>query len=365
MIVIILFLILQITKLYWIQEFREEHGEGRIEYLACNGSKIDYEEIVKSTAYQSLLPVVLKQRDASISKIDTPTVAIGVTAQYIQLEHLQMVAGSFIVEQAVQEERNVVVISEEVAIKLFRTTNVVGKTLECNGQRYKIVGVYKKEKHIWESICDTGNEEIFIPITDKMFEEVDAKQLIINKQYIKTMPNKSTFDKLGLSDTSIREYNYSKWIVKLKSISRLPIILIGVLICIFIDKRIWNQVKTKEWWKQQIHKNDWREILYLIIISLLAIGINGVVIGWSISNFYIDPSNLPPENIFDLSFYWTQLCSKWSNENLYMKESISGFGNLFRTFKKIIHNINLIQYIGLTIILGDIRIRINRKNQRL
>jgi len=354
-IVIILFLILQFVKLWWVQEFKEEHGESRIEYLAYDGEGFDYERLVKNSVYQSVLPVALKQKRVNISKIDTATQAIGVTAQYIQLEHLDIVEGSFIVDQAVQEKRNVVVISEQVAIKLFRTTKIIGKTIDCNDQLYKVIGVYKERKHVWERICDDGYEVIYIPITDLIFKETGVQQVIINRQYIENMLNQAALDKLGLKGNTINAYDYSHWTVELRAISRLPIMIVGVIFCILLDKKVWNHSKWKEVLKQQKHEINRRVLLNIVVVNLFVIGINITVIYLCVSNFYINPNNLPAENIFDVSFYWKQLCDRWIKENLYRRECISTFGNLLITFKKIIYFINLIQCIGVAVILESIK----------
>ena len=127
------------------------------------------------------------------------------------------------------------------------------------------------------------------------------------------------------------------------------------MVGIWSDKRVWNHARAKELWNQQVHAYDWKRILNLIIIGVLVIGMNGVVIKLSLSQFYIDPSNLPAENIFDISFYWERLCNQWIDQNLYARECILRFGNLLRIFKTTIHFINLLQYIVITVALGEIR----------
>lgn len=363
-IAISVFLILQFVKGWCIEAFKNEHGESRIEYLAIEAEGIDYDRLVRSSKAQNLLPIALKQKRVNVLKIDEPTVAIGVTASYIQLEHLNMIEGSFIVDQAVQEQRNVVVISKQVAIKLFRTTKIIGKTVRCNEQLYKVVGVYEERKHIWEKMCDDGYEVIYIPITDSVFEGAATQQVIINGKY-DHMPSQAALNQLGLNDNTIKEYDYSYWEREMQGIYYLPIVFLGIICCILFDKKLWHQAKEKGVWKQQSDEFNWKSLLNTVTISLVVIGINIVVIYLSTSHFYMNPSSLPPENIFDISFYWKQLCDRWINQNLYRRESISTYGNLLMTFKKTIHMINLLQYIGVGVILVTVKTMIKSRNQSL
>lgn len=364
-IMIILFLVLQFIKGWCIDEFKEEHGESRIEYLASETEGIDYERLVRSSYYQALLPIALKQKKVSVQKLDEPTLAIGVTASYIQLEHLDMIEGSFIVDQAVQEQRNVAVISEQAAIKLFRTAKIIGKTIKCNEQLYKVVGVYKERKHIWERICEDGYEAIYIPITDLMFKESAAQQVIINGKYIEKMPSQTALDQLGLSDDAIKEYDYSYWESEIQGIACFPIVFAAIICCILFDRKVWQYGKEKEVWKQQSYEFSWKSFLNRMAVSLLVISINMLVIYLSVSHFYINPSSLPAENIFDLSFYWHQLCDSWVKQNLYRRESILAYGSLLIAFKKIIHIINLFQCIGVIVILVSAEKMIRNRNQSL
>ena len=114
------------------------------DYLTLSDAKLIKEKIAK---VDSVIPATgemgaLKSEKASkFSEID------GVTEGYAKLVKLKMITGRFITERDVQSNRNVIVIDDVTANKLFGTTDVIGKSIKINvgenNMNSVIVGVCK------------------------------------------------------------------------------------------------------------------------------------------------------------------------------------------------------------------------------
>lgn len=76
---------------------------------------------------------------------------------------LVMEKGSFISKSQEDEGEMVAVIDDELAWTVFKSSDVVGKTLDIFGSHFRIVGVAKKDGSVISKLIDDGLPDVYIP----------------------------------------------------------------------------------------------------------------------------------------------------------------------------------------------------------
>ena len=256
-----------------------------------------------------------------------------------------MVDGNFLISSAVEEARNTIVISDQVAQAIFRATDVVGKKIECNGEVFKIVGVYKKYRSLYDHAADYGYDIVYIPITASILEEAPISQIIFNEANTNDKLNEMTLAHMGISSESARKSDFMHWIEEMNTISIYPLLLIFVIGSMIMIKKMKGYIDEHHIWQVLKAHEEWQLIFMVIGVGIGLMGVSVLMIIYLYSSLYISPERLPSENIFDIAFYWKQCLEDWKNSNLYMMESISRFGKRIEVLRSIIANINLVEYV--------------------
>ena len=67
-----------------------------------------------------------------------------------QVQKKKMIQGRFINQTDIDENRKVVVISEEIYKQLFeKDAEMIGEYIQLNGMNFKVVGMFETEMVIW------------------------------------------------------------------------------------------------------------------------------------------------------------------------------------------------------------------------
>ncbi len=69
---------------------------------------------------------------------------VGTTAEYLEMNHLQLAKGRFLSDSDGEEMANVVVLAAQVAQTLFPFEDPIDKTVEFRGARFKVIGVIQE-----------------------------------------------------------------------------------------------------------------------------------------------------------------------------------------------------------------------------
>ncbi len=107
----------------------------------------------------------------------------GCTTDYLEVNHLEMTRGRFLTESDQKYMMNVAVIASEIAESLFQYNDPVGKSIQFNGDYYKIIGVTRRRTAsaaIGGSLSGQDyNKDVYIPL--KTFQ-VRIGDLIFQRQ---------------------------------------------------------------------------------------------------------------------------------------------------------------------------------------
>ena len=86
----------------------------------------------------------------------------GSTSNYSEIRKLDVSQGRFINDKDIESRYKVLVIGQETAITLFKTTNIVGNTMSVNGIDFTIVGVLASQG---TSANGSGDDRIILPLS--------------------------------------------------------------------------------------------------------------------------------------------------------------------------------------------------------
>ncbi|MGQ0636735.1 MAG: ABC transporter permease [Planctomycetaceae bacterium] len=87
------------------------------------------------------VPIREVTREARYHTRTMPCRLVGCTPNYLELNHLHVVKGRFLTDADQETRANVVVLANEVALKLFPVEDPLGRAIQIDGMFYTVVGV--------------------------------------------------------------------------------------------------------------------------------------------------------------------------------------------------------------------------------
>lgn len=328
---LLLFFGLQCIKSGLTHFIIEDYGTGRIESYPKN--KVAFSAFSLSDGYKSLMPAVLGQKEYTITvKQSMKVVGVGTNAYFTMVEPLQIREGAYYGETAVNEARNVVVISDTLAKLLFYSEQVIGNLCEIEGVPYQIIGVYTRYEHLDDILFDTGEEKVYFPITSTLGKALNISTIVLPAKQQEIAINEKALNTLGINENNSLIYDAGDAEARLQGMNRVALNLgsmILILYClIYIGRLAKNQNITLA---QKLFSTS----NYLIIILLTC------VLG--MKKLYIPSEMLPPYNIFDITYYWSYLKKQLVLHNQLLRLQFTQFENIYWVIKRLGMLITVVQ----------------------
>jgi hypothetical protein len=250
---------------------------------------------------------------------------VGVTAFYRDYHPLAFVSGTAIGRHPVDEHSRVAVISAEVSDRLYRSVQVIGKTIDLWGVPFTVIGVYEEHDSLLQQMADDGIPDVLIPITTMLDIRPEASITGIE------LPAKPDTALAGSADVhqtlSAIERNPASfrignrvldhaWIAQYQS---LLLFVYGIAAIYLLLRFVPGQVRVMvARLKGRLHSEDLVDALraersMLAKRSLALIGLIACAAAvWGLIRFrpYIPPDWIP-EEIIDVAFYIDKLRSLW------------------------------------------------------
>lgn len=254
---------------------------------------------LQSTSFTSERPEIF---------LENYTVTPVLTNEFIDENNLTISYGCGFSEDDIANKENVVIISDDLALKLCRNENAVGQIFRIEYTEYTVCGVYKTSDALINKICKDIKERIYIPCTtvecywnydiDTVTYPFGSKEAVYFEQM--NLPQYYSVD-------------FSEKINVIETLNSIGYILIEIfifLVCIITLKNAFIKQDIKE--KSRVSKADSIKIFitknyrrFIFAFCLLTVGIMMIV--FCKFSFYIIPDYLPEDNIFDLIFYTDKL----------------------------------------------------------
>jgi putative ABC transport system permease protein len=207
------------------------------------------------------------------------------------------------------------VISDQLALKLFMSLNIVGNEIETLGRKYIVSGVYKSRASVLWSLCGDGYDRVFIPYTsvdDYTERPVDIIALLENPDQNPADTEAEIEAVIGNKMTSYRIIRHSASGLVFHQYFDLLIFIIGSLTILFIILHfVRYTINTIKLLKKgadsdyisSLLRAGARRIMSNFLVLLLCCTGTAILIKSIRFKFFIADEFIPDDNIFDIQFY--------------------------------------------------------------
>lgn len=254
---------------------------------------------------------------------------------YMKSFPYQLLKGQILDSFMVKNRERVAMIDYDLALKLFFSSDVLGRHIFLDGIDYKIIGVYE-DKSI--SFAKDQYTRVFIPYgsvdgwesfridTISISRSGDWKEKL-EKLRIE-MGN--TFDKYLYEDIGESKRLVHQGGKFLNFFLGINIIVLFLKLFIRMIKEVYMEImkSLKEKYLYEVMKQYYLKIIKIIFFSAIVLSV--IVLLWKLLHFkVIIPTDfIPDENIFDVSYYWNVLLQ---SAKLYNSSILAGSGNMHRS----------------------------------
>lgn len=128
---------------------------------------------------------------SGIYSTDPDVTVWGIDENYFQLRNKNLSGGRPIVAEDLQSSRNVVVIGNDVAVKLFQGLDPIGKEITIDNYRFDVVGVLEAQGAV---LGRTQDNEVYIPLP--LYVKGFAEESHFSATITAKSPNDETFKSL-------------------------------------------------------------------------------------------------------------------------------------------------------------------------
>lgn len=332
---IMLFVIIALLLMFFfVDNFAHENVQKAYEIKAVNADN-EFISFNQTDELNITAACVYKEIDANI-ETDSQHVsgikAVLTNQNYYELYKLSMVAGTFFSEDDVEKKQQYVIISDNLALKLYLRKNPIGETIYIDNYSYTILGVYEENDTFWGSINKDNYDRIYIPYSsypeyssipidaiaftndDMLFENIDA-MLAQYPQYMGNLSHYNYIEKLAFSTQPVPILLFSLQLILIFFILRM---VYSPLKLTF--KKVYAKKETE--YLKDIIKTNSKNLIYLSVFIL--VGIIGVVFLAKSIKFpiLIPVSAIPNDNLFHINHYTSKIVQAMQKEN-----SIDMLGN--------------------------------------
>lgn len=251
---------------------------------------------------------------------------LGTNQQVSKFQHLEMESGSLWTRAAEQEGQLVAVISADLAVQLYGSTNLQGVQISILGKQFLITGVFKPEAALLERLSDDRMPEVYIPgeaffaaVPNPMIREIQIESRPSKQESAKVIPG--LLSEQGIDPDFYKVIDYQPVGILMEQVPRMQIFLIGLML-IWALLRIMRQnfrfimrllrEDGRNYYFRDILIKRWREISRFMILTAVLLII--ILFLWNRIHFnpYI-PSRYIPDELIDISYFTEAIKQDISN----------------------------------------------------
>lgn len=255
--------------------------------------------------------------ELSMTGYPVPAKLVYTNESYSQIVPLRLIYGGYFVQSPIREANRYIVISDSLSLDMFKTYDSVGHKLTVGKDEYTVCGVYKKETSLLNRISSDGIERVYLSYSN--FNNYEKTS--INRFYIKN--NEGMFEEslIGTAQLPQNSPIYYENAVNFGDMKRIVIQLrsvaffaLGINIIAFLAFLFTNAGKSLY---SYIRKGDYdKKETLLRTLPLVGFGAGAALIFWLVKfQLYIPTKMMPPDNIFDLSFYIENIVTAIQQQN--------------------------------------------------
>lgn len=259
----------------------------------------------------------------------------------------EMINGIFPDVQAFEKAEAYAVISDRLAFRLFKTTDVVENEINLLGRRFKIISVYRSNSSVVWDLCGDGFDRIYIP-----YNSIDnGPETAVNVLAVLKSESQSSFGtpvktgtKLDSRLGTYRVVDHSELNHLVQQYNNLMAFILGAVAIILTLKFIYGysknaikhlKMKADSYYIPEMLKAEWkRVVLNITVLVFCCFGMYAII---SLTRFklYVPDRFIPEDNLFDLSFYFQRLLKDIQTASSYRSSPYSllelVFNNILQT----------------------------------
>lgn len=245
---------------------------------------------------------------------------------YFSLSNTKVNGG--ITQEHTDNKAKVAVISSSLAVKLFFSTDCIGRTLTMNGTEYTVCGVYYSDGGILQSLSCDGKERVYIPYTCiESYRDAEIQTLI----YDNSSRCAPLIEQICTTQYHLTNLNEkSKVINTLEHLTLLYIFLVICAVVLNLRNAVCQRLLTDI--KANLNTHYFFRSLVSIPHKYLLFVLSGIVLPLLLLllyfkldfNIFIVSKYIPDENLFDISDYLLSI-----KENAQYMNSLALIGNTY------------------------------------
>lgn len=222
------------------------------------------------------------------------------------------VDGNYFIAAARPLENKFAVISDVVAINLFRRETAVGQLLTVDDEDYIICGVYREKTGILNQLSTNGLDTVYLPYnSNAKFTELPAHLFYVNRR---TKFYQNVLDDItaitGKSPGESSSSNYNDTNIMVWQGAKITVFVAGIVAAIAMLIFSFYQCKRAYFMRTVNKRSMVGHTTIAAVGAILAIAVLVLVC----FPFYIPSTSLPVDNIFDVAHY-VDIIIKAVNEN--------------------------------------------------
>ncbi|MTI68985.1 MAG: FtsX-like permease family protein [Firmicutes bacterium] len=196
---------------------------------------LSYDEVMKFSEKEGvsgISPVVSGNVTAKYGNNSTSVSLEGVDSNYETVRNHSVQTGRFIKNLDVEYRNKIVILGTEVVDEIFNGINPVGKDLQINGTKFKVVGVLEKKG---SSMGGSNDEKILTPIStaQRFLKSTGVKNFYIQAkssdevEIVENQTEISLLKKFENDDDSYRIFNQSEMLSTMDDVTKNMTLMLG------------------------------------------------------------------------------------------------------------------------------------------
>lgn len=242
---------------------------------------------------------------------------------YPAFSGLNISAGSYFGADAARYGRNVAVISEDLAARLFMSLDAVGSEVELSGESYMIVGLYRQRATIASFLGSDGYGRVYIPFTSsRSMDELPVNTVAIrDKSLIEEKFKQDTIGgklrkEIGIDPAAYRIIDYYRSDVAVSQWHGLFLFIAALWTGILLLRcaaGVWARYAPRirsgleDYYFFELIRKRAASIAAFAGALLFLAACAALVVAVSWPGLHISAQFIPQDNVFDLKFYFDRI----------------------------------------------------------
>ncbi|SNT22137.1 MacB-like core domain-containing protein [Anaerovirgula multivorans] len=275
--------------------------------------------------------------------------ALAVSPSYQSFTDIHIIKGSFLTEKQEDNNDRVLVIEEETALKLFKSTDIVGMNIDLMDENFTIIGVNKRKSTFLSNLLKRKEPDIYIPLQtaftlDEHMEIPYFQVSISNEENAIESPNAviKVLEDIGKSPSNYKIVDYRSFQKNASQINLIITFIFGIFIIYYLIKSQIKVIKeifstiSNSWLSQyflEAIKSSKKTLIYLIIRFLFLTSCIYILLKMIKFDFYVPVVN-NNYAIYYIDLFTNNLFEAVTSKTLF--QSIAYFSELLITLISIL-----------------------------